>query len=740
VVYDLAERVSIAEREARPDVLLFGTPAAEPRLAAGFFRWSGGTGDRFVWARREVEVALEFEKPEPRAAVVDLRSFEGVREQRVRVLLNGREIGRSSVGSVRQRLLLKLPAEAQRPGENRLRFEFAGTASAADVDKASSDGGQLAAAFYSLTLGRESDASLVELLGRDAPRPFGLSAQAGVPGVSQLGASSVRHVLTLPAGAELRFKAELHPAAVARDGSARASVSAESVAGRARELWSRVLTARDPAPREVALALPGVEGEPMAVTFRVEGERSPWVVWRAPRVLGRSGVSERRAASRERALGRLRAGLAGKSVVFVILDAARARQLGCYGYPRATTPELDRLASEGVLFENAVTPAVYTVGAMSSIWTSQQPDEHHGEASFEARLPSDRLTLAELLQANGVRTAGFVANAMAGRALGFERGFEEFRELYDDPALGSRAEIFRKALPAWLARHQQGRFFLYVHFREPHFPYDPPPEFRARFGPDAPLPAAASRERDWYVAVNRAERQPSQGEIDHLVRLYDANLAYVDREVGELRKALEAASLLEDVVFVIAADHGEQLYEHGYISHSAQLYEESVKVPLIVRFPKGAGPTRARIPGLADLTDIAPTIADVFGVLGKGGSERSFAGRSLLTLLAGAEGRPALVSRSVWERPLYAVRDRRFKLIRDTREGREELFDLERDPGEKNDLLAALPLRAAQLRQQLFAFLAEARSRPAGSGGRSTPTPEQCENMRTLGYVGEGCK
>src|SRR6185436_5955643 len=136
---------------------------------------------------------------------------------------------------------------------------------------------------------------------------------------------------------------------------------------------------------EVALALPGIEGEPMAVTFRVEGERSPWVVWQAPRVLGRSCVSDRRLASRERALGRLRAGLAGKSVVFVILDAARAKQLGAYGYPRATTPELDRIASEGVLFERAVTPAVYTVGAMSSIWTSQQPDEHHGEASFEAR-------------------------------------------------------------------------------------------------------------------------------------------------------------------------------------------------------------------------------------------------------------------------------------------------------------------------------------------------------------------
>jgi arylsulfatase A-like enzyme len=546
----------------------------------------------------------------------------------------------------------------------------------------------------------------------------------------------VRHVLTLPAGAELRFTPELHPSAVARDGSARARVAVQSADGRERELWSRVLTARDRAPREVALPLPGVLGEAMAVTFEVAGQQSPWVTWQAPRVLGRPGPAPARVAPQQRAR------LAGKSVVFVILDAARARQLGCYGYPRATTPEIDRLAREGVVFENVVTPAVYTVGAMSSIWTSQQPDEHHGESSFEAPLPADRLTLAELLSANGVHTAGFIANAMAGRALGFERGFREFHELYGDPELGSRAEVFRAALRDFLARQRQGRFFLYVHFREPHFPYDPPPEFRTRFGPDAPLPGAASRERDWYVSVNRGALAPSSAEIEHLVRLYDANLAYVDREVGELRRALEAASRLEDVVLVIAADHGEQLHEHGYISHSAQVYEDSVHVPLIVRLPRGAGPVRARVAALADLTDVAPTVADVFDVLGKGGSDRSFGGRSLLPLLAGGEGRTALVSRSVWEHPLYAVRGRRFKLIRDTRSGREELYDLERDPGERRDLATAEPLRAALLRQLLFGFQAETRSRPgAGDGApKRTRTPEQCENMRALGYVGEGCK
>lgn len=735
VVHDLAARVPVAERESQPEVVLFGTPAAEPYQAEGFFRWAGGRGDRFVWARREVEVELRFTEREARAAVVELRSFEGVREQTARVLLNGQDTAQLRLGPARQRFLVPLKASAQRVGQNRLRFEFAATASLADVDKTSTDGGQLAAAFYSLVVGRDKDPTLLDLLGRDAPKPFSEGGENSIPQLTQLGPSSVRHVVRLPAGAELRFAPELHAAARARGGSARLSVSVESLHGRRRELWSQSFTGGDVGSAEVAVDLPGVEGEVMGVTFRVDGEQSAWAVWRAPRILGRTGRSPARAALTERRTHSLRDALAGKSVVFVVLDAARARELGCYGYARATTPEIDRIAREGVVFLNAFTPAVYTVGAMSSIWTSQQPDQHHGLTTFEARLPKDRLTLAELLSAQGIHTAGFVANAMAGRALGFDRGFAQFSEVFGDRALGSRAEVFRKALPGWLRDTRGRRFFLYVHFREPHFPYDPPAEFRSRFGADAPLPAEASRDGSWYVGVNQGARRPTQAEIDHLARLYDGNLAYVDRELGQLRDALESAGLLNQVVLIIAADHGEQLYEHGYISHSAQVYEESAHVPLIVRLPAAAAIQPSRVRELVDLTDLAPTIADVFSVLGRGGSEHEFDGRSLLPLLSGDEGRPLVVSQTVWDRPLYAIRDRRFKLIRNTRTSEEELYDLERDPRERRSVLADEPLRAAQLRQELELWRARVRSRPAGAGEAVRLTPEQCENLRSLNYV-----
>ncbi len=192
VVYDLVARVPVAQRASGPQTILFGTPEGETHQAEGFFRWAGGAGDRFVWARREVEVALHFDAPAARAAVLDVQPFAGVKDQAVAVLLNGTSVARFALNDLRQRYPIPLPAEAQRTGENRLRFEFAATASARDVDAASTDGGQLAAAFYALVIGPSGDPSLDDLLSRDAPRPFAIGEREGVPAVTLMGPASLR--------------------------------------------------------------------------------------------------------------------------------------------------------------------------------------------------------------------------------------------------------------------------------------------------------------------------------------------------------------------------------------------------------------------------------------------------------------------------------------------------------------------------------------------------------------------
>jgi len=745
VTYDLAARLPVAERWSEREVLLFGTPAAEPHQAEGFHREAGGSdGDPFQWARGEAEVSLDWPGPAPRAAVVDLAPYRGAKGQTVEVRLNGRTVARLVLNDGRHRYRIPLPADAQRSGDNRLRFVFAATASPADADQADPDRRQLSAAFYSLVIGSEKDTALEDLLGRDTPPPFAAVLADGVPSIVQAGSSVIRYALRLPAGAELRFTPELHPLARAAASPGWFRVTLETQPGNERPLWSRTVEPAGPAPKEVAVDLPGRAGDIVRLGLHVAGPpraRFAWAVWRAPRVLGRGAADPLEVRGPGADQGRaeaLRRSLGGCNVLLLILDAARAMQLGAYGYDRPTTPEIDRIAAEGIVFERAFTPAVYTLGAMSSVWTSQQPDRHHSEVSFSERLPKDRLTLAELLTAQGIATVGFVANAVAGSGFGFDRGFAEFYEPFRER--GSGAEVFRDVVPPWLKANKSRRFFAYVHVREPHFPYDPEPPFDTRFGPEGPIAKQRRREDGWIKDINQGRRQPSPGEIEHLVRLYDGNLAFADQEVGRLRIALEAEGLWDRTVVIVAADHGEALFEHGWIGHNVQLYEPSIHIPLIVRLPAGKGPAGLRVRGLADLLDLAPTIADVFGVLGQGGSGREFHGRSLLELAAGGAGKPAVLSRTVWDRPRYALRDERFKFLYDTRTGEQRLFDLEQDPSEKQDRLGVDPLRAAYYRQVLHHWIARLGRRKAAAPAEAPRlSPDVCENLRSLGYLSPGC-
>lgn len=755
VVYDLARRVGVADRWSGRDVILFGTPAAEPHQAEGFYR-EGATpaGDGFAWSKGEAELSLSFPGVAPRIAVVDLAPYRGVKAQTAEVSLNGTTVSRLVLNDGRHRYRISLPAATQRTGDNRLRFQFTATASPADTP-GNPDRRQLAAAFYGVTVGEADDAGLEDLLARDAPRAYAVVEQGGVPTLVQMAPSVARYALRLPAGAELRFTPRLHPLARAAGASVALRVTVESRAGDEREVWSRVVDGRAGRDEdEVSLRLPGSPGDIVRLGLHVgagPGARFAWAAWAAPRVLGQgpaasnpldpppplSGDDEARAQE-------LRRSLPDANVLLIVLDAARASSFGTYGHARPTTPEVDRIAAEGVVFERAYTPAVYTLGAMSSLWTSQYPDRHHAEVSYADRLPADKLTLAEALSAKGLHTAGFIANPMAGRLFGFERGFREFEEVYTRfPELGSRGEAFRRVLPDWLRQNGPRRFFAYVHFREPHFPYDPRPPFDTRFGPDAPLRQEQRRDKTWYTDVNQGRVRPSAEEIAHLGRLYDGNLAQADHEVGLLRQSLEQAGLWDKTVVIVTADHGEQLYEHGYISHSAQVYEESTHVPLIVRFPGSAGPRGKRVGSPVDLLDIAPTVLDVLGAAGPGRAQREFQGRSLLPLLAGAAGKEAVVSRTVWDRPVYGLRDGRFKYIHDTRTGAGLLFDLESDPAESRPIQSAEPLREAYYRQALLDWMARLRrpGAPAGSPAAAGGLPKAtCEQLGALGYVDARCR
>ena len=751
VIYDLAARATLAELSSPRETVLFGTPAAEPHLADGFYREPSKAGaEGFVWAREDCQISFTWAAPAPRAAVLDLEPYRGVKGQKAQVLLNERPVGAIEVDA-RRRQRLELPVAAQRAGENRIKLVFSGTASPQQTEPGSDDDRHLAAALYSVVVGAADDPVLTDALGRDAPRPLSTTTRDNAgPELTQVGTSSLRYAIHVPRGAELRFTADLHPAARRSGASATFRVTMEDVAGRERDLWSEVVEARDSKPRtEVALPLApknddGIVRLGLHVTG-ASGDRFAWGVWKAPRVLADRGfdlLAPPPFSADERAKGdALRDAMGGPNVVFVILDAARAEQFGAYGYARSTTPNIDAVAREGVVFENAFTPAVYTLAAMSAVWTSQYP-ERHEDAAFGAPLPKDKLTLADVLSGQGITNAGFVANIMAGKRNGLQRGFETFEEVFVD--YGSEADSFRHFVPQWLKAHRDRRFFAYVHYREPHLPYDPPAPFDTKFGPEGPLGKADRRSEDFFKQVSQGRRAFSKEEQDHLVRLYDGNLAYADQELGKLRGWLEAEGLWDRTLLIVAADHGEQLYEHKsssvdtahYIGHNVQLYEQSVHVPLIVRFPPGKGPSGKRVAGMVDLLDIAPTIADAFGVLGQGGSKDKFEGRSLFPMIAGAGGKSAVLSRTLWDRPWYSIRTEREKLLYHSGTGEVQLFDLKADPKEEVDRHAAEPLRTAYYRETVRATIARLAMQAARSSVPKCMTRPECENLKSLGYVG----
>jgi arylsulfatase A-like enzyme len=744
VAYDLAERLPFTARSAPREIIMFGWPDAEPHLGPGVDGDPETRGrERFLWARQGASLTLEIREPRDRALIFDLEAYAGIEDQRLEIQVNGRSLGGQGVASTRSRVRFEWPASAQ-AASNQLALRFSRS-----IVSESGDTRDLAAALFSLTVGDAKDPTLDLLLERDTPRAYEVSEKDGVPSLVLPAGSSTAFAFRLPRNATLQFESGLSLWSAASGGTGSLRVSLDSTDGGRREPVDLPLGAQS--LRSVTIALEGEAGAPFLVRMEVISDQ-PGVTFaqiRAPRVLG--AVPAPRAEPDPDA-AKFAASLSAEkpNVLLIVLDAARALSFGAYGHSRPTTPNLDRLSGEGFTFDNAYTTAAYTLAAMSSVWTSQQPDRHHGDLAFSAKLPRDRLMLAEVLTAQGIHTAGFVANSVAGAYNGFDRGFKEFDEPWKK--YGSQATGFRNVVPPFLDRMKKEgtRFFAYVHYREPHHPYDPPPPFNTRFGPDAPIPkarrAGGAIADKWLKDINQGVIKPSPAEIDHIRRLYDGNLAFADQEVGYLRSEMESRGLLDNTVVMVIGDHGEGLFEHAYIGHNAQVFEETARVPLIVALPRAhrAAHPPARISSLVDLTDIAPTILDVFGLSGAGGTARAFQGRSLLPHFVNPGAAPArdsreVLTRTVWSRPVYALRNASHTFIFNTATNRSSLFDRSSSPrreDEEHDFAARAPLALRETyRQSLLAWIASLKRRTVAGDRLEGMSREQCEELKALGYL-----
>ncbi len=464
-------------------------------------------------------------------------------------------------------------------------------------------------------------------------------------------------------------------------------------------------------------------------------------------------------------------GAPGPNVLFILVDTLRADALGCYGYHRPTSPHIDALAARGVRFEEAVAESSWTIPTVASIFTGVFPAVHR-VTNYEAVLAEPFLTLAEGFRAAGYRTGARISNIFVKASHGYHQGFDDARivmnlyKLLFLEKLLAQARVTRHydfapgdeisdTAIAWLRRHGDEPFFLYLHYYDPHFPYYPPPEYAMRYvGPDMarrfPYHAFVGDSLWNIVSEYKIGTRSRPEEIAYNRAVYDAEIKFVDDQVGRVLAYLRSSGLEERTIIVFTADHGEQFYEHGARLHSKTLYHEETNIPLIIQAP-GYGPrvVKQRVRAL----DLYLTLPALAGILSEeAGGETSdrlreeAMGSSLVPLMAG-EGLPSsYVNETFTSLDIDGVKKEAFysgdwKLIRNIAQGDDlprppvELYRLSEDPGEKIDLAPRLPARRDRL-ASLQKIRERAMAARAVAEVEEKPLDEsEIEKLKALGYI-----
>jgi len=394
------------------------------------------------------------------------------------------------------------------------------------------------------------------------------------------------------------------------------------------------------------------------------------------------------------------------NVLLITLDTTRADHLGCYGHKPARTPNIDRLAREGVRFARAYCPAPLTLPSHASIMTGLYPVTH-GVRNNGHDLPSGIRTLAEILKAQGYSTAAFVSSFSVDSRFGLDRGFD----VYDDTFRSElpfktqnaerRAEETFARFSRWLETNGKNRFFGWVHYYDPHLPYDPPSPYKEEFDGDP----------------------------------YDGEIAYMDQYVGAVLERLKEQGVLERTIIVVAGDHGEGLGDKVELGHGIFLYEETLRVPLILYNP-AVFPRSQVIESQVRLIDVAPTILEIIGLKNEAAGMK---GQSLVAWLRGKSRKDldSLVETFYprenfgWSE-LIGLVSGRWKYIQSPRP---ELYDVKNDPGEREDLVASSAGKAGELKKMLEQELLGSSAGNMSESKRTDVRPEDQERLRSLGYL-----
>jgi arylsulfatase A-like enzyme len=433
------------------------------------------------------------------------------------------------------------------------------------------------------------------------------------------------------------------------------------------------------------------------------------------------------------------------NVLLVSIDTLRADHVHCYGYARETTPTIDGLAREGARFATVAAPTTWTLPSHLTMLTGLPPEGHGVVRSFMSLRPRT-VTLAQVFRDAGYVTAGFVSAPYLDAEYGFFRGFDT----YDDWSAASLSHKFswkttsspvllrlvNRWLSAWAGKRTRRPFFLFVHMFDVHSDYTPPPPFNTLFDPGY---------RGWVDGVGvigdtRFGPGTNPRDLAHLVALYDGGIRFTDLYLGKILDRVRALGIVDDTIVVVTADHGEEFLEHGVLTHRNNLYDTTLLVPLVIRFPRSV-PGGTVVEQQVRLMDVPATILGLAGVMPPPMFARVHLGDPrVCTDLSRFVGRgPAerheLPAFADLEGRLAAIRTDRYTLIIPVRDpASAELYDLEADPGERTNVAARRPALADELRRRLLAW----RQRWAGDrvAARSlVPDKDLLRRLKALGYA-----
>lgn len=464
--------------------------------------------------------------------------------------------------------------------------------------------------------------------------------------------------------------------------------------------------------------------------------------------------------------------LKDRNLVLIVIDSLRADHVGAYGYDRPTTPFIDSLAREGLVFERASANSSYITQSLSALFSGRLPTSGGTIGLLDAHPLDETPTLPQWFKQSGYYT-GIVSNQPLIRGKGFTKGFEDLQiGSLESPWPGT--EVSKRALD-FVDDAADDPFMLYVHYLDPHQPYMPQQEFYDRFGdsPSQELLDLGAFRRDYVSAMAELDGA-NDPRVREAIQRYDAELASTDSDIEELVRGLEERGLLERTTLVITSNHGEEFLEHGYFGNTWTLYEETLHVPLIV-YARGAIEAQ-RISSRVSLVDLAPTIVDLFG-LTKGGAQ--FDGESLFSAAGKGfrfkkPGKPRIaeliireraivrsivvddwkyIAASKWPEPeeRYAVAVAYNETLKGILDGTleepplwgagayEALYNLIDDPRERANVLAENTGRADALREALAEYQryceTDGLTPRVASGALDAIDPADVEDLESLGYL-----